>query len=383
MRWILISLIATAVIACPAMAANGPLENVTVDLSQLRPPFRGWGTSLAWWANGVGNWPDETVNQIVKAIADEHEGLGLTVFRYNIGGGDEPGHHHMRQWADVPGFKSAADAPYDWTADANQRKVLSKLVKAVNGHAIVEGFSNSAPWWMTNSGCVAGSKDGSGNLKLECEIPFANYLADVVQHLKQTDGIAFDSLEPFNEPDVNWWKAGKDQEGMGVPRDQQARVIKFLRAALDDRQMRSTRVSATDANSIDDCLVSLQSYNAPTMAALAQLNTHSYYGSKRAELALAASQHDKPVWISESGPLNVGGSEFEQIMKMAHRIVQDTNELQPEVWCMWQAVSGGPWGCIHDSARNKSFRIGKAFYMYAAFTVSVRRTADSLSRIVR
>jgi hypothetical protein len=248
--------------------------------------------------------------------------------------------------------------------------VLLKLVKASADRPVVEGFSNSAPWWMTVSKCVAGATDGGSNLQPDSEGAFSSYLADVTEFYKEKFGLVFHSLEPFNEPDVRWWKAGKDQEGMNVPRDQQARVIRMVRAALDQRGLRTTMVSATDANSIDDCLTSWNSFDAATRAAIGQVNTHSYYGTKRAELSEAIQ--GRPLWISESGPLNVGGSEFEQIIKMAHRIVLDINLARPEVWCMWQAVSGGPWGCLHEDVNHQTFRIGRAFQMYAAFTRHVR-----------
>ena len=352
--------------------AEGSTTEVSIDLGDHGFLFRGWGTSLAWWAKGIGDWPDKTLDPVVHLIVDSKDGLGLNVFRYNIGGGDQPGHHHMRRWADVPGYRSAADTAYDWNADSAQRRVLMKLVKASADRTVVEAFSNSAPWWMTISGCVAGSTDGGPNLKPQSEQEFVNYLADVVQHLTGKDGLVFNSLEPFNEPDVWWWKAGKDQEGMCVPRDQQARLIQLLRGALDRRQLRAVRVSATDANSIDDCVTGLRGFNAATLDALGQVNTHSYYGNARFELSRLASDDHKPAWISETGPLNVGGSDYEQIMAMAQRLVLDINQLRPEAWCMWQVVAGGPWGCLHEDQEQKSVSIGKAFYMYAAFTRHIR-----------
>src|SRR4051794_19524006 len=150
-------------VAAAASDANNVTE-LTIDFREQGPPFRGWGTSLAWWAHGAGDWPDETLDRIVKLVTDPRDGLGLNVFRYNIGGGDDPSHHHMRRWGDVPGFKPSDDAPYDWNADAAQRRVLLKLIKASSDPAIVEAFSNSPPWWMTISRCCAGAAGGGPNL---------------------------------------------------------------------------------------------------------------------------------------------------------------------------------------------------------------------------
>lgn len=344
---------------------------MTIDFSDRQPPFLGWGTSLCWWAHGVGGWDDAEIDKVVKLITDPEEGLGMSLFRYNIGGGDEPTHHHFRRWGDVPGFKASADAEYDWSADANQRKMLLKLRDA-RPDALFEAFSNSPPYWMTHSGCTAGATDGSMNLRQEQEAAFATYLVDVAKHYRDTYGIKWHTIEPFNEPDVDWWRAGKDQEGCHVPRDQQARMIRLVRGELDKAGMKDTLVSATDANNLDDGLKSLQSYDQITLDALGQINVHSYAGHLRNELRGLAAEKLKPLWQSESGPLWVGGSTYEQIMKMAHRITLDMNQMQPQAWLDWQVVAGGPWGCLLDHPDSRTITVGKKFHVYQAFTKHIR-----------
>lgn len=366
-----IFLIAVSLRSMTAAEPPQPLD-ITVDLSDLGKPFRGWGTSLAWWAHGVGSWSDEAVNRIVHLITDPNEGLGLTVFRYNIGGGDAPGHHHFRHWGDVPGFKSSASAPYEWSADESQRNVLLKLVKAAGSDGIVEGFSNSAPWWMTVSGCAGGAVDGGPNLKPKSEEAFADYLADVAEHYRHTLGVTFSSLEPFNEPDSAWWKERGNQEGMAVPHEQQARLIRLLRSKLDSRGMHSTAVSAPDDNSITGTIDALSSYDGKTLAALGQVNTHSYFGSDRDKLRELAAADGKPIWQSETGPLKVSGPEYGKIMTVARRIIQDFNGLHPEVWCMWQVVASGAWGCLQDDPATQGAPPRKLFHVMATFTRAIR-----------
>lgn len=348
-----------------------PAREVRIDFSKRQAPFQGWGTSLCWWAHGVGGWNDATVDEVVRLITDPDSGLGMNIFRYNIGGGDDPTHSHFRRWADVPGFKSSEDATYDWEADANQRRILLKLREA-RPDAVLEAFNNSPPFWMTHSGCAAGASDGGANLKEEYEEKFVDYLVEVASHYRDRYQINWHSVEPFNEPDVNWWRAGKNQEGCHVPRDQQGRIIRLLRARLDAAGMQSTLVSATDSNSIDDGLKSLQGFDAPTLSALGQFNVHSYSGKQRDALRELISTHAKPLWQSESGPLYVGGTPYEQIMKMAERITLDMNQLQPEAWLTWQVVAGGEWGCIQEDVRTQTVRVGKKFHMLSAFTRNIR-----------
>lgn len=52
--------------------------------------FQGFGTSLCWWANRVG-YSDELTQQSATAFYDKEEGLGMTIGRYNVGGGDNVG----------------------------------------------------------------------------------------------------------------------------------------------------------------------------------------------------------------------------------------------------------------------------------------------------
>lgn len=66
--------------------------------------FKGWGTSFCWWANRVG-YSDSLSEKSATAFYDKEKGLGLNIVRYNIGGGDNPSHHHItRTDSAVPGY---------------------------------------------------------------------------------------------------------------------------------------------------------------------------------------------------------------------------------------------------------------------------------------
>ncbi|GJP86151.1 hypothetical protein CLOP_g16213 [Closterium sp. NIES-67] len=80
----------------------------------------------------------------------------------------------------MPGFKATEQAGYNWSADDRQRKVL--FAARARGADTFEAFANSPPWWMTVSGDVAGaSKYGEGNLKVQYEEAYAEFLTDVVE----------------------------------------------------------------------------------------------------------------------------------------------------------------------------------------------------------
>ena len=58
--------------------------------------------------------------------------------------------------AEMEGFKDHAEDDWHWERDAAQRKIMLKI-KERRPDAIFEAFSNSAPYYMTVSGCCGGN----------------------------------------------------------------------------------------------------------------------------------------------------------------------------------------------------------------------------------
>jgi hypothetical protein len=76
----------------------------------------------------MGGYSDSKIKTICDWITDPNTGLNMNIFRFNIGGGDDPTHNHMRgDGGNMPGYKASATAPYDWTQDANQRKITATI----------------------------------------------------------------------------------------------------------------------------------------------------------------------------------------------------------------------------------------------------------------
>jgi len=319
----------------------------------------GWGGSLCWWANIIGGYSDNDVLKICDWITDP-DGLNMNIFRFNIGGGDNPEHHHMRgDGGDMPGYKVSADSPYDWSRDANQRKITQQLIQSrINqtgvNDIILEAFSNSPPWWMTRSACSAGSVEGDvTNLRSDMFDDFADYLTEVTRYYHDSLGITFSTLEPFNEPYSTWWKALGGQEGCYFGQADQERMIRELHASLEAKDMLGyCRITAMDSNTLDECYNGVIAYKAEgdILPKLDKINAHSYFssGSARAQLAYFSQNNKIRLWQSESGPLSMNGSEEELILAMAARIVKDLQEMKCEAWIDWQlAADNSPqWGLI-------------------------------------
>ena len=128
--------------------------------------FEGWGTSLCWWAHRIG-YSSELTKQAADLFFSE-KGLNLNIMRYNIGGGDDPSHNHIKRTdSAVPGWlkydEAKKDFVYDYSADENQLNVLRSAYEKAGENALVEVFSNSPPYFMTNSGCTGGNNPADTN----------------------------------------------------------------------------------------------------------------------------------------------------------------------------------------------------------------------------
>ncbi|MFI9152277.1 RICIN domain-containing protein [Streptomyces sp. NPDC053367] len=390
-----------ALAAPPAAAAEaGPALTVRLDPSYQQPAFEGWGTALAWFANVTGGWPDAQRNALADALYGT-DGLGFTIARYNIGGGDSPETApYMRPGAAVPGYwnRPGAESPDWWDpddpahwkadADANQRWWLT-AAKA-RGARTFEAFSNSAPYFMTRSGLVSGATDPSqDNLRADQYERFAAYLSGSLRRAQQSTGVTFDSISPVNEPGTAYWRAGGRQEGSHWDPASQARMITTLRSALDAQGV-ATPIAAMDETDPALFRRNWESYGPEVRAAVGRLNTHTYGTSGRTGVRDIAKGERHPLWMSE---VDLGGSvpqsftDMSPALDLAHRVNADIRELEPRAWVLWQAVEdyenmtpaheNSNWGLIQtdftpEDAATEPLRRNKKYWAMAQYSRFVR-----------
>ena len=119
------------------------------------------------------------------------------------------------------------------------------------GVTIEEAFSNSPPYWMTNSQSATGANGAGDNLNPAYTSNFADYLTTVAKYYHDNWGVTFRTLEALNEPASGYWHFGGNQEGCGFAPATQDTMIKALGASLASKGMTYTTVSASDETSID------------------------------------------------------------------------------------------------------------------------------------
>lgn len=380
----------------PAAAAPTDSVTITPNPATAGGQFQGWGNSLVWFANATGGYPDELRNELYQKVFGA-DGLNMNVARYNIGGGraSDVG-NYFRYGAAVDGYWRAdtstdADSLYgiattnyadrlkmaaawdpnnpdhfDWSKDATQRWWLGKLAQE-RKDLVLEGFVNSPPYFMTNSGYTSGNTPSSAEQVLTSnDVPakFAGYIKQVAQHLEQSYGVKFQTLTPFNEPCTGYWGttsgreadgvtpkkptgANKTQEGAqicpGSGAGQQQNLIKLLAEELAKPGTTTKAViSSNDETNPANFNAAWEKYDAATRANVGQINVHTYWDGGARQARDSSRGGEKTLWMSETGgdfvnagfdPLSMNGG-----LGLAKKITDDLRQLQPEAYVLWQEV---------------------------------------------
>ncbi|MFJ1668216.1 RICIN domain-containing protein [Streptomyces bottropensis] len=376
-----------------AHADTAAVASVTVrpDPSYKAAGFEGWGTSLVWFANATGDYPPEVREKLADLLFGK-DGLDLNIARYNIGGGNAPDvKDYLRAGGAVEGWWKApagttrtdvdwwsADDKNDWNkdADATQRWWVDRIKNDIDRW---ETFSNSPPWFMTESGYVSGGFDSSKDqLKASSVDDFAKYMVGATERLEKAHHIKVDTLDPFNEPNTPYWgtKLGADgqptggrQEGAHIGPELQQKVLKALAPVLD-KSRTDAEISAMDETNPSIFATNWNSYPQDVRDLVGQMNVHTYGTGQRTMVRDLAKAADKPLWMSEVEGDWGDGQSFTDMrpgLGLAQQMVNDLRELEPQAWVFWQPVEdydnmkpggesakGGNWGSIQMSFSCKS-----------------------------
>lgn len=371
------------------------IEEINLDNLKKKTTFKGFGTSLAWFANSIGKSTDkDSVDNLCKLLFDKNNenGLQLNFVRYNIGGVEDSNlAKNMRLGGAVEAYIDNWD-----TIDLGQRYFLKKAKELGVEH--FEAFANSPPNHMTVSGSTAGSEPWkipfikskitfSNNLKSECVEEFASYLVNVTKYLSEHDKIPFTSISPINEPLNPGWISDNNQEGcfynlFGIRK----RLFNALRKELDKQNKQDIDIAGCDENTMFFGVLSLlfnptrfQRFNVHRYQwgdAFLGINTKGFEDSNIFRKFIRWILKDKPIVMSEFGMGYMNGitdySDFQNVLLLSDKIMDDFIHLQPESWCFWQAIehlSHNGWGlCQVDFNDPSKIIYGAQFSCFMHFT---------------
>ncbi|EPS44389.1 hypothetical protein H072_1584 [Dactylellina haptotyla CBS 200.50] len=360
-------------------------QTFTINPSTNWGKWQGWGTSLAWWAKAFGTRTDLSQiffsTNLITYNGQSVPGLGLNIVRYNAGacstntyGGTHmavsPSIQPSRQidgyWLDW-GSTDPASSSWNWNVDSNQRTAM--LNAKANGANRFLLFSNSPMWWMCLNKNPSGSADGSENIQSWNLQDHATYLATVAKHAQTSWGITFESVEAFNEPSANWWKANGSQEGCNFKVATQSAVIGYLRTALNNQGLSGMQIAASDENSYDVAKATWAGLTSTAKSQVNQIHVHGYQqgGGDRVGVYNYAQSGGKTLWNSEYGENDATGK------SLVSNLILDFRWLHPTAWVYWQVIDGGGWGLIDGN--NDAVTVGavsQKYYALAQFTRHIR-----------
>ncbi|MEV6838257.1 glycoside hydrolase [Streptomyces sp. NPDC051133] len=316
----------------PAAAEVSPHAAQTID---------DIGVSGAWWVNDLQHF-DPAVQARVARLLFSPQGLDLSAYRYNIGGGGTAVTTPARAAEDF----LAPDGSYDWSRDEGGRTFLTYAARY--GVEDLIGFVNSAPArWTTNG------KSCGGRLKAENEADFATYVADVTDHFAR-QGVKFDYISPFNEPDNSFADCG--QEGMPVPVEQRDDIVRALGAEQRARHLK-TGIIADESSRTTQFTGEVPQWIAQpgTAPYVSKLAHHTYDNPDDGRLGNVyetSKSVGKTSWATEICCFGKGGTGWNQeydptidnALLMSRIVYKDFATSHDSAFQWWVALAGGYGG---------------------------------------
>jgi len=370
----------TCALACllstPSASTAETVKNaevlITIDPVARYQVMEGFGQGgmdqmIPFWYK---KFPQETREQILDTLYTlKDNGLGLNICRFLMPVGDNPGHKHMgRLSGDANRAFEPEDGVFQWHGHEN---ILWHGQGAQKRGAKMWANWYSVPYWLTVSGCTAGSKDGtSDNLIAGKEERFIKHVCNVLKHFKESWAVDFDYLSVINEPEADWWKAGGGQPGCHVSPEQAIKLTKILDRKLNEYEF-DYQIVAYDAAYTNTSSYLKQMLNSEAEKNIDVISCHQYHTSPQAlkEWNKLAVKYNKSLWMSEWGDWQNAGyphdKPLEQSVNYANKIHEALTALKVNAWVIWEP------GFLFD-AKDKSLVPRKAYWTVAQYSRHIR-----------
>ncbi|TKT93241.1 glycoside hydrolase [Dyadobacter frigoris] len=242
-----------------AQATEGPII-FKIDTKNKAQVIENFGAAGCWFSEGIGKyWPEQKKEQIAEWLFSKSfdnkgnpKGIGLSAWRFNIGGGtaeqgDSSGIKDFRKR--VESFQNP-DESYDWNKQAGYVWFVKKA-KSYGVENLI-AFSNTPPVQFTQNGRgFKTEKDYKSNLKPDKYGAYAGFLADVIKHF-DAENLHFNYISPVNEPQWDWSnKPGQaSQEGTSWKNEEIYKVTTALDSALTAQKL-SSKIMLVEAGMLN------------------------------------------------------------------------------------------------------------------------------------
>lgn len=198
---------------------------------------KGFGTSSCWWSQYCKGQAAEDIAELLYGKT----GLGLNIYRYNIGGGtDESNCRVENPWRRTESMyvfdKENEEGYYDFSLDKTAVEFMKLCLSKGTVDTLIL-FANSPHWSLTSTGQTSGSL-----LAHTCNLPKMNYrkfacnILDIAEHFIN-NGLPVKYISPINEPQ---WKWGGDtvwQEGCHYETAELAEIYHIFAEEIIQRKL--------------------------------------------------------------------------------------------------------------------------------------------------
>jgi O-glycosyl hydrolase len=246
-------------IALNTNAQDQPTITLTIDAKNTAQTIQNIGASGCWYSESIGKyWPLAKREHMAELLFSKGtlpdgtpKGIGLSAWRFNIGGGtaeqhDSSGIRNPQQRVEC--FLSP-DGTYNWNKQAGYQWFLQKAKDYKVENLIA--FVNTPPVQFTQNGYgFKTSTDHKANLKAESYIAYADFLSQVMKHF-DSKGLHFNYLSPVNEPQWDWsGKPGQaGQEGTSWGNAEIYQVVTALNTSLNKNKL-TTQILTPEAGDL-------------------------------------------------------------------------------------------------------------------------------------
>ena len=233
----IMSFFLSVALALTGWIGSVPQHTLKINRYDTHQTNEGFGASSAWWAQDVSD--EAEAERIAALLYNKETGLGLDIFRYNVGAGEKenpasviPKRDHRTEsfWV----FNTATGAyEFDFSRDANAVRMMDLAVK--NGASKIVLFCNSPHFSLTENGKASGSDEaGRCNLPPENYGAFADYVLTVAEHFAAA-GYPIYGVSPINEPQWDWGSGSIKQEGCHYSPDEAVALLECFATRMRER----------------------------------------------------------------------------------------------------------------------------------------------------
>lgn len=364
---------------------------IVLDKKKVYQKYDGIGASGAWWAQIVGAWDnkdengEEVRNVISRLLYSKKDGIGMDIYRYNIGGGSyHSGNGIYDDFARRTESFDAGESKYDFSRDKNAVYMMHQAVR--DGATEVILFVNSPIERLTKNHWAHQNKNKPfrTNLSSKHYLPFAEYCLDVTEHFVN-EGLPVKYLSPINEP---FWIWTGGQEGCHYsPRQAGKVMLTFAKEMKKRENLKNVKLSGLENGDIrwfnKSYTRNLLKY-PEVRERIDSVDIHSYFlyqpvpffNDRIKFLNRYRKWMDKkypqmPVKMSEWTHMTGGKNpNMDSALVTVRTMIEDFTLLNVTSWQHWIACSHYDYhdGLLYLDLENKSFETTKRLYVTGNFS---------------